>query len=333
MSGYSQQQSDRVFDAVLSRLRAQPGIVAASLAVVAPLEGSMVSMSFEVPGRAEKNSDLQTNFNMVSPSYFKTLHQPILAGRDFNDLDAKKAPRVAIVNDLFVHQYMPGENPLGRLFHMGGGDVEIVGLVGSSHYQMLREKVCPLIYLPAKQTQSSGFSVLVRTRLAPAQAVAEIKQAVRAVDPKLPIYGVREFQDVIDEGIGSERMLTFLAALFSALVTLLCGMGVYGLIAYAISRRTREIGVRFAIGAQKADVAKLFLRESGALIAAGVLVGIPLALASARILKSLLYGVEPSDSFTMLSAIAIFLAAGALASLLPVRKATRIEPLRALRYE
>jgi len=333
MSGYSQQQSDRVFDAVLSRLRAQPGIVAASLAVVAPLEGSMMSMSFEVPGRAEKNSDLQTNFNMVSPSYFKTLHQPILAGRDFNDLDAKKAPRVAIVNDLFVDQYMPGENPLGRLFHMGGGDVEIVGLVGSSHYQMLREKVCPLIYLPVKQTQSSGFSVLVRTRLAPAQAVAEIKQAVRAVDPKLPIYGVREFQDVIDEGIGSERMLTFLAALFSALVTLLCGMGVYGLIAYAISRRTREIGVRFAIGAQKADVAKLFLRESGALIAAGVLVGIPLALASARILKSLLYGVEPSDTFTMLSAIAIFLAAGALASLLPVRKATRIEPLRALRYE
>ena len=191
----------------------------------------------------------------------------------------------------------------------------------------------PLIYLPVKQTNNSGYSILVRTALPPKIAIAEIQRAVHAVDAKLPIYGLQQMQEMIDQGITSERMLTFLATLFSALVTLLCGMGLYGLIAYAVSRRTREIGVRFAIGAQKADVAKLFLRESALLIGLGVFVGVPLAFASARVLKSLLFGVSETDFSILLMTVAIFLAAGTVASLLPVRKAMRIEPMQALRYE
>jgi ABC-type antimicrobial peptide transport system permease subunit len=140
-------------------------------------------------------------------------------------------------------------------------------------------------------------------------------------------------QDLIDSGITPERMLTFLANLFSVLVTLLCCIGIYGLIAYAVSRRTREIGVRFAIGAQKGDVAKLFLQDSLLLIGAGLLLGVPLALASARILKSLLFGVEATDARVLTLTLAVFLVAGVLASILPVRRATRIEPMEALRYE
>ena len=328
MNGHTPEQADQIFDRILGRLRAQPGVAAASLAVITPLEGGMISLSFEVPGHVRKSSDVQTNFNMVSAGYFKTLKQPLLSGRDFGERDVKKGPGVAIVNQLFVDQYLAGQNPIGR--HIKApGDVEIVGLVGNARYQDLREKLWPLIYLPAKQTESSGYTLMVRTGLEP----RAIMRVIRAVDAKLPIYDVRELQDQIDEGLSSERILSFLSTLFSALATLLCSMGIYGLIAYSVSRRTREIGVRFAIGARKMDVAKLFLRESMMLVLAGILVGIPLALVCTRVLKSLLYGVAPSDPFTLAWTIAIFVAAGLAASLLPVLKAARIEPLEALRYE
>lgn len=333
MNGHTPDQADRIFDEILSRLRAQPGIAAASLAVAAPLEGSMMSMPVDMPGHVEKGSDVQTNFNMISPDYFKTLNQALLAGRDFSDRDIKKAPGVAIVNQLFVEQYLPGQNPIGRHFKVSGGDVEIVGLARNARYQALREKQWPLVYMPAKQAVSSGYTLLVRTRLEPRRAVAEVEQAIRSVDSRVPIYDVRELRDQINQGISAERALSFLSTLFSALATLLCGIGIYGLIAYAVSRRTREIGVRFAMGAQKMDVAKLFLRESLLLVAAGILAGIPLALASTRVLKSLLYGVAPSDPLTLTLTIAIFVIAGLLASVLPVLKAARIEPVQALRDE
>jgi predicted permease len=292
----------------------------------------MISLGFEVPGHVKKSSDVQTNFNMISPDYFKTLNQALLAGRDFTDRDVKKSPRVAIVNKLFQEQYMPGQNPVGRFFKMGG-DVEIVGVTNDSRYQDLRETPCPLIYLPAKQTQSSGYTMLIRTRLASRGAIADIRDTIRSVDPRLPIYRIRELQDQIDQGISSERVLSFLSMLFSALATLLCGIGIYGLIAYAVSRRIREIGLRFALGAQKIDVANLFLRESVLLLAAGIAAGIPLALISTRVMKSVLYGVGPGDPVTLLLTIAIFIAAGLVASLLPVLKAAGIEPARALRDE
>ena len=310
VNGYTPERSDNVFDELLSRIRSQPGITAASLTVLTPLEGGMMSLGFEVPGRVPKSSDAQTNFDMISPEYFKTLSQPILAGHEFTERDVKNSPQVAIVNQLFADQYMPGESPIGRRLRMGKQHIEIVGLVKNSRYQSLREKMCPLIYLPVKQTQSSGYTVLVRTNLRPKLAVSEIEYAVRAVDAKLPIYRVQELRELIDEGITSERMLTFLATLFSGLVTLLCSIGVYGLIAYAVSRRTREIGVRYAIGAQRSDVAKLFLQESGLLIGAGVVVGVPLALASARVLKSLLYGVTATDGFILFATVGIFFGGG-----------------------
>lgn len=333
VNGYSAAQSEQTFDEILKRVRTQPGVEAASLAVVTPLEGSMISLGFDIPGRPPKASDVQTNFNMVSPDYFKTLRHALLGGREFDERDAKKAPKVAIVNHLFAQQFMPGENPLGRHFRIGSDDVEIVGLVKNSRYQALREKLWPLIYLPLKQTQSSGMTMLIRTRLPEKTALPEMTAVVRSVDKSLPIYSAREMTDLIDEGISSERMLTFLATLFSGLVTLLCSIGLYGLIAYAVSRRTREIGLRFAVGAQKRDVAKLFLRDSFLLMGVGVVVGVPLALGCARALRSLLFDVSAGDSLSMLLTVLIFLVAGVMASLLPLRRAMRIDPMQALRYQ
>jgi len=184
-----------------------------------------------------------------------------------------------------------------------------------------------------KQSQSSGYTLLIRTAADAGSALADIERIIRSVDSGLPIYGVLELQRQIDRGMSAERVLTFLSALFSALSTLLCGMGIYGLIAYAVSRRTREIGIRLAVGATKQDVARLFFKESAMLIAAGIAIGAPLALVSTRVLKSLLYGVALGDPITLAAAIAVFAVAGVLASVLPVLKAARIEPVQALRYE
>jgi predicted permease len=333
MNGQSPDQTDRIFDEILSRLRAQPGIGAASIAVVSPLEGGMISLNMDVPGHTAKSSDVQTNFNMIGTDYFKTLSQVLIAGRDFSGRDVKAAPHVGIVNESFVAQYMPGRNPIGRHFKVGKDDEEIVGLVKNARYQTLREKPGPLVYLPAKQTENSGYTMLVRTKLDAPKAIADVERTIRGVNSNLPIYDIRELQDQIDRGISSERVLSFLSMLFSFLATLLCSIGIYGLIAYAVSRRTREIGIRFAIGAQKGDVARLFLRESLLLVAAGIAAGIPLALASTGALKSLLFGVEPTDAPTLTATIAVFVVAGLLASVVPVRRAARIEPLAALRYE
>ena len=333
MNGATSEQSQRTFDEVLAHLRALTGVRAASMAVVTPLDGGMISIGFEVPGHLAKSSDVQTNFNMISPDYFKTLKQAVLAGREFNEQDSQTSQKVAIVNPLFVNQYMRGDNPIGRHIKVGSDDVEIVGLVKNSYYQTLREKMWPLIYLPVKQTRSSGFTLLVRTTLTPKQAILDIKRAINSVNPKPPIDSVQQMPDLIDQSITSERMLTFLSALFSGLVTLLCCIGVAGLIAYAVSRRTREIGVRFAIGAQKSDVARLFLKEGALLLGAGIAIGVPLALLSARVLRSLLFGVEVTDTRVLAATVAIFLAAGVLASVLPVRNAIRIEPMEALRHE
>jgi predicted permease len=287
----------------------------------------------DIPGHIKNASDRQTKYNITSPDYFKTVNQKLLAGREFNEHDTKNGPQVAIINQFFVSQFMPGQNPVGHHMKVGDKDMEIVGLVKDSRYQTLRETPSPLIYLPVTQANSSGYTLLVRTSLERQQAVAEIQSAIRAVDAKLPIYGIQELQEQIDQTISSERVLGFLSALFSGLATLLCSLGIYGLIAYAVSRRTREIGIRFAIGAQKTDVAKLFLNESIVLVIFGVTAGIPLAIFATRLLKSLLFGVEPVDSGTLTWTIGIFLATGLLASLVPVLKASRIQPLEALRYE
>lgn len=333
MAGYRPAETEPILDEVLGRLRAQPRIAAASLAVVSPLSGGMFSLDFEVPGRLTKGSDVQTNFNMVSPDYFKTLDQPLLAGRDFSDRDVMKAPGVAIVNPLFVQQYMPGMNPLGRHIKIGTSDTQIIGVVGNARYQTLRETPTPLIYLPAKQTYNSGYITLVRTRTDATQAVSDIEHTIRSVDPRIPIYEVHTLQDRIDQGISPERILSFLSSLFSGLATLLCGIGLYGIVAYSVSRRTREIGVRFAVGAQKSDVARLFLRESALLIGAGVVVGIPAALAVTRFLKSLLFGVAGNDIPALVLTVGVLIAAGLLATSVPVSKAARTEPLQALRHE
>jgi predicted permease len=333
MIGHPPAETNRLFDEMLSRIRAIPGVDAASVAVVTPLTGAYIELDVEVPGHVPKNNESAPGFNMVSPGYFATLHQRLLQGRDFSDHDSERAPRVVIVNQQFASQYWPGENPIGRRFKQDGRDVEVVGLVNTARFVDLRETPRPVVYVPYKQMNNSGYSLLVDTRGDTRRAIGGIRRAIRSVDPKIPIYDIRTLQSQIDHGISSERVLSFLSVLFSALATLLSGIGLYGLIAYAVSRRTREIGVRMAVGAQRSDVAGLFLRESALLLSAGVAIGLPLALAATRTLKTLLYGLQPTDVPTLVVTAAVLIIACLFATFLPVRRAARIEPLEALRYE
>ncbi|MGA8026900.1 MAG: FtsX-like permease family protein, partial [Bryobacteraceae bacterium] len=333
MNGYSGAETNRVFDEILKGLRATPGIAAASIVTISPLEGSSITLDLEIPDRPPKKSDPAPLVDTVSPGYFATLNQPFLLGRNFSERDTKGAPSVAIVNARFVKQYLPDRNPIGRRFKLGGGELEIVGVVETARYGQLRETPQPVVYWPAKQTQSSGFTMLVRGNGNPAATIASVEHTIHSIYPRLPIQSVRTLEAQIEQGISSERVLGLLSTLFGALATLLCAIGIYGLAAYAVSRRTREIGLRFAIGARKSDVLGLFLRESALLVGMGVAIGLPAALTATRVLKGMLYGVEPTDVPTLTLTTAILIATALLATLLPLRRAAGIEPLEALRYE
>ena len=330
---YSEGETDRVFDSILTRLRAQPQIAAASFANIVPLEGTDIQLGVKVPGRESKASDIGPGFDLVSSGYFATLRQPVFRGREFSDRDGRSSPRVAIVNEAFASQYMPGVQPVGRHIQAAGGNVEIVGLVKTAHYVDYREAPRPQIYLPLKQAHSSGATLLVRTLNPPAGAAKTIEAVIHSVDKSLPVTEVSALQEQIERGIWPERTLSFLSSLFGAIAMLLCAIGLYGIVSYAVSSRTREIGVRFAIGASRKNIAWLFGREMIVLLSLGAAVGIPAALVSTRYLKSILFGLGPSDPTTLLLTLAILLAVGLIATFLPVRRAAAIKPITALRYE
>jgi len=333
-SGYDSVRSDAFFAELLRRTRETSGVERAALANISVLSNGMFAAMVRVPGYTPRGGVEPNNtFNTVSDGYFQTLETPILRGRDFNGHDTKASPLVAIVNERFVEYYWPGQDPIGRHIKALGKDVEIVGLVKTAKYQTVREDPQITIYLPLTQRPAGQFTLMVRTSIEPAAIIARVREQVRAIAPKLPVYNVTTLSQQMKEQLSSERVLSLLSILFGALAMLVAGAGLYGVIAYAVVRRTREIGVRMAIGARGLDVIRLFVGEIVLLAAIGIAIGAPLALACARLLQSSLYGVKHNDAFTLAAADIILLGVAFVAALLPARKAARIDPAVALRYE
>jgi ABC-type antimicrobial peptide transport system permease subunit len=240
---------------------------------------------------------------------------------------------VAIVNEKFVHHYFAGQDPVGRKFREGGGEVEIAGVVADSRDYGVRTGPKDTAYLPEKQGQTSGLTLLVRTAGDPQRIIPSLLGIVQSIDRRMPVYSVHTLDMDVEAGLTTERILGYLSTLFAALATLLAGIGLYGVLAYSISRRTREIGIRFAIGAQKRDVAGLFARESLTLVLAGLIIGAPVALGSAYALRSLLFGVGATDPLTLLISVVVLALAALLATSIPLWRAARVNPVIALRWE
>jgi predicted permease len=306
----------------------------ASLASSTPNGSMEITMTIEVPGYTPKAArDAVAAFNFISPQYFETLGQSLVRGRDFDERDNKNSPRVAIVNQNFVRHYFGEQDPVGRKFRQGSRDVEIAGVVTDARDNGVRTGPKDTVYLPEKQGQTSGLTLLVRTGGDPQRVIPSLLGIVQSIDPRMPVFSVHTLDMDVEAGLSPERILGYLSTLFAALATLLAGIGLYGVLAYSIVRRTREIGIRFAVGAQRRDVAGLFARESLTLVLVGLIIGAPVALVSAHALRSLLFGVGATDPLTLLISVIVLALAALLATSIPLWRAARVNPVIALRWE
>jgi predicted permease len=313
---------------VLTRVRQLPAVESASLSAPSVLSGG-VSVG-KVKGR--DNNQGYAAFLKVSPGYFATMRTPLLRGRDFTATDRIGASPAAIVNQRFASRFFPGQNPVGEHFDFGG-DIEIVGVVGDGVYLNLREQRRATMYFPFDLSAPAGGTLEIRCRGSLSQVEREVRQIIQSDALGFQVSNASAMEALRDNLIAQDRVLTFLSTLFGALGTTLALVGIYGLISYSVTRRTREIGIRLSIGAQRSDVLWLFLRESTFLVAGGILIGLPLALALARFLRKALFEVSPSDPVGIVATLALFLFGGLLASFVPARRAARVNPVQALRYD
>jgi predicted permease len=315
--------------AVLDRVRQLPGVESAAWSSPAPLDGAEMSTDLEIDGRKLENVRMMFG----SPGFLATLRLPLLRGRDFTAADRENAPGVALINQRLADLAWPGENPIGRTINGWSHKVEIVGVVGNSRYGNVREDWGPVAYEPFDQQRVSGGVLLVRARGSLAAVERDARAVVKVHGTGYVVNRVAAMTLLRDGGISRDRLLAFLSSVFGGLGAALALVGIYGLIAYSVTRRTREVGVRISVGAQRRDVLWLFLRESVALIAAGIVLGLPLAIVLARFVRKMLYQVSPDDPAGIALTIGVMAAGGLLAAWLPGRAATRIDPVRALRYD
>ncbi|HJP93208.1 MAG TPA: ABC transporter permease [Pyrinomonadaceae bacterium] len=337
-------QINNFHDQLLERVSALPGVKSATIAYDHPLQSNWID-SFEIEGRPAPADDksLSSSFMPVGPDYFDTVGVRLVAGRLFTPQDDPDHPGAAIVNETFVKHYFPNENPLGqRMRPSPPGRIwknqrltsfEIVGVVHDVKFAGLEAPSEPAYYLPASQAPLQDMMILVRTTTDPLSVVGAVRQAVLSIDPNQPISDVKTLAKIVDESIAQRRLNMLLMGLFGGLALLLSAVGIYGLLSYAVTQRTQEMGIRMALGAQISDVLKLVLRQGMMLALAGEAIGLIAALALTRMIRGLLFGVTPNDATTFVVVAGVLAIVALLACYLPARRATKVDPLVALRYE
>jgi predicted permease len=339
--GYTVAQTNALYRRLVDQIDALPGIRRTSFSTVAPLSGGLGETIPTIEGYqpASRTAPPIVGLNFLGPHYFETLETPVLLGRDFTVEDDSNAPKVAIINKRMAHDIFGGTNPIGRRLSTPAfaGDkswYSIVGVVSDAKSEDLRGTVKPMLYVPTEQTVlPGGVTFEVRTvRDAPAEAPAVLR-AVAQVDGRLSVSGMKTLNEQMDDSLVQERLVAFLAGLFGILATLLASVGLYGVMAYTVSRKTNEIGIRMALGSGRFQIAALILREALLMVLAGRVLGIPAAMAIARLMRSQLYGLGPYDPLTMLFAVGVMTCVAILACYPPATRAMRIDPLAALRYE
>ena len=324
---------------LLSRLRAVPGVDSLAEAGLIPLSGGSTDNVVWAEG-SDRSHGMSANFNWISSEYFKTLEIPLLAGRDFDDRDTPRSPKVAIVNEAFARKLGLGANPRGRSFRVEATPTqpetifEIVGLVKDTKYLSLREALPPIAFLSTSQdSKPDPFAqILIRSSAPLTDITSRLRQSLADIDPQVSTdFWV--FETMIGEKLLPERLMATISGFFGLLAALLAIVGLYGVISYTVVRRTNEIGIRMALGADGRDVMTMVMREAGVLLVVGLTVGTPLAMGAARMVGSMLFGLQPGDPAVFTVAIGTLGAAALLASYIPARRATKVDPMVALRYE
>jgi predicted permease len=321
---------------VETRVKALPGVEAASFALVTFNGGSWMSPLWPAGQEHTRANERDFNGNRVGADYFKVMGMPIIAGRTFSPRDTEQSQHVAVVNQALARQLYGSEPALGRHFSLAGRDhydFEIVGVVKDAHYDSLRDTPEAMWFLYTEQEPQLAETLVVRTRGNPTLAMPLVRAAVRAEDPNLAISDMATLRSAVQDSLSREALLAKLAGFFGALALLLTSIGLYGVMAYSVARRTNEIGIRMALGAQPSAVLGMVLRESVFVVGLGLISGIPAALACGRYVSSQLYGLAPNDPATIAGASAVLLAVALIASFLPARRAAMLDPLAALREE
>ena len=323
----------------LERVAALPGVQYAAFAWGVPLTGNNWPATMEIEGQppAVKASDkIALPLRAVTPDYFKLMGMVLIDGREFRSTDDDKAPNVAIVNQAFTHRYFPHSNSVGRKFWLNGRDqpgVEIVGEIANGRTDDLTQEPSPEIYLPLWQAQAFSKHLVVRTTADPRAVVVAVQRELRAVDPTAAIENLKTLEQIRDESLASRTFAMHLLTGFSAVGSVLTLVGIYGVLSLSVASRRRELAIRSAVGAQQKDIRKLIFGEGFRLIASGVLLGVVLAVVLSRVLRSFLFEVQPSDPATLMVVGSLFVGVGLLACYVPMRRAGKVDPLEALRYE
>jgi predicted permease len=340
LSGYDRTRVRALFRSAQERLAALPGVRSVSMSSIAPLSGNGWQATMRVDGyTAKTDENMNISINSVGPGFFATLGIPLIAGREFTDRDVEGAPQVAVINEAMARYYWGNErNAIGKRVGYGrdreGFPLEVVGVVKDSKDTSLRAEIPRFVYSSYQQEPDlTDMTFFVRTQADATGATAAVRDAIRGLDPALPIYGVKTMEAQASESLFVERMVAGLSAAFGALATLLAAIGLYGVMSYAVARRTREIGIRMALGAERRTVLWLVLREVAVLSAVGIAGGLAISIYATRFVKAQLFGLSPTDPATLAIATLTIAVVAFLAGYVPARRATTVDPMLALRTE
>jgi macrolide transport system ATP-binding/permease protein len=333
---YSKEQGREFFRQAVERVEALPGVERASLMRIVPLGLSFAQQDVFAEKRNGSRSEVTAGFNTVGPRYFQTMEIRIARGREFTSQDRAGAQPVVMINETLAHRLWPGEDPIGKRLRVGGEsepEAEVIGLAGDGKYATLGENARPYVYQPLLQSYASKMTLVVRTTGTPEALSAAVRERIQSLDPNLPVSQITTLSEQLAFALFPARLGAALLGAFGLLALGLAATGIYGVIAYSVSQRTQEFGIRIALGADGADVRRLVLREGLKVVLIGVTVGLALSLAVTRLIAGFLYGVGANDPLTFVGAPALLTVVALLACYLPARRATKVDPMVALRCE